>query len=148
MFVARRCVSVCAKGGADGPAGSTLSHPPISYPTVDRTRRRFLLIHGTTDDVVDSSQSRISWSRSTRRASPCAGSLFQVPVNFWASDPFEGEPGKLRCDGCAAYSAVPRRRALAQVKAMHRLIRQQTSAFMIPCGGVADRQESPFTLCK
>ena len=51
---------------------------PLSYATVDRTRTRFLLVHGTTDDVVDPAQSKDFWSRSTRLEFPCAGSWFRA----------------------------------------------------------------------
>jgi acetyl esterase/lipase len=67
---------------------------PMSYATVDRNKAKFLLIHGTDDDVVDP---------------PSQSGAFQIALNqariyvrriiipgaghFWASDPFEGEPG-------------------------------------------------------
>jgi acetyl esterase/lipase len=67
---------------------------PMSYATVDKNRTRFLLIHGTNDDIVDPpSQSEAFWRAlnqagifSRRIVIPGAG-------HFWASDPFEDEPG-------------------------------------------------------
>jgi acetyl esterase/lipase len=67
---------------------------PMSYATIDRNRTRFLLIHGTNDDVVDPP----SQSQAFLIALNQAGILVRRIVipgagHFWASDPFEGEPG-------------------------------------------------------
>jgi acetyl esterase/lipase len=67
---------------------------PISYATIDRNRTRFLLIHGTADDVVDPA----AQSQAFQIALNQAGFFvrhFVVPGagHFWASDPFEGETG-------------------------------------------------------
>lgn len=67
---------------------------PISYATVDRNRTRFLLIHGTADDVVDPG----TQSQAFQIALNQAGFFvrhFVVPGagHFWSSDPFEGEIG-------------------------------------------------------
>jgi acetyl esterase/lipase len=67
---------------------------PISYATIDRTRTRFLLIHGTNDDVVDPTTQSQAFLTALNQAGifvrriviPGAG-------HFWASDPFENEPG-------------------------------------------------------
>jgi acetyl esterase/lipase len=66
---------------------------PISYATVDKTRTRFLLINGTTDDVVDPAQSK-DFQLALNQAGISVRRLV-VPGagHFWASDPFEGEPG-------------------------------------------------------
>jgi dipeptidyl aminopeptidase/acylaminoacyl peptidase len=66
----------------------------MSYATLDRNRTRFLLIHGTNDDVVDPP----SQSQAFLIALNQAGILVRRIVipgagHFWASDPFEGEPG-------------------------------------------------------
>ena len=65
---------------------------PMSYATVDRTRTRFLLVHGTNDDIVDPP----SQSQAFQNALNQAGIYvrrFVIPGagHFWASDPFEGE---------------------------------------------------------
>jgi acetyl esterase/lipase len=69
---------------------------PLSYATIDhnRNRTRFLLIHGTADDVVDPA----TQSQPFQVALNQAGFFvrhFVVPGagHFWASDPFEGEIG-------------------------------------------------------
>jgi acetyl esterase/lipase len=67
---------------------------PMSYATADRNRARFLLIHGTADDVVDPT----SQSQAFQNALNQAGIYvrrFVIPGagHFWASDPFEGEIG-------------------------------------------------------
>ena len=67
---------------------------PLSYATVDRNRARFLLIHGTADDVVDP----VTQSQVFQNALNQAGIYvrrFVIPGagHFWASDPFDGEIG-------------------------------------------------------
>jgi acetyl esterase/lipase len=67
---------------------------PMSYATVDRTRTRFLLVHGTNDDIVDPP----SQSQAFQNALNQAGIYVRRIVipgagHFWASDPFENEPG-------------------------------------------------------
>ena len=67
---------------------------PMSYATIDRNRARFLLIHGTADDVVDPATQSQAFQNALNQAGfyvrrfvlPGAG-------HFWASDPFEGEIG-------------------------------------------------------
>ncbi len=66
---------------------------PISYTTVDHNQVRFLLIHGTDDDVVDPA----SQSGAFMTALGQAGFYVRHVVipgagHFWASDPFESEP--------------------------------------------------------
>jgi len=67
---------------------------PISYATLDRNSLRFLLIHGTNDDVVDSESQSGAFLTALMQAQffvrriiiPGAG-------HFWSADPFEDEPG-------------------------------------------------------
>src|SRR5271166_4057087 len=66
---------------------------PISYVTADHNQVRFLLIHGTDDDVVDP----VSQSGAFLTALEQAGFYARRIVipgagHFWASDPFESEP--------------------------------------------------------
>ncbi len=66
---------------------------PISYATVDRNKIRFLLIHGTDDDIADPATQSGAFVTALGQAGffvrriviPGAG-------HFWASDPFESEP--------------------------------------------------------
>ena len=66
---------------------------PISYATVDRNQIRFLLIHGTDDDIVDSESQSGAFLTALAQAQffvrriiiPGAG-------HFWSADPFENEP--------------------------------------------------------
>jgi acetyl esterase/lipase len=65
---------------------------PLSYATVDRNRARFLLIHGTADDVVDPSTQSQTFQNALNQAGIYVR-RFVIPGagHFWASDPFEGE---------------------------------------------------------
>jgi len=66
---------------------------PMSYATVAQNRPRFLLIHGTIDDIVDPPSQSGAFLTALNQAQifvrriviPGAG-------HFWASDPFESEP--------------------------------------------------------
>jgi acetyl esterase/lipase len=66
---------------------------PISYATADRNKLRFLLIHGTDDDVADPATQSGAFLTALSQAGffvrriviPGAG-------HFWSSDPFESEP--------------------------------------------------------
>jgi acetyl esterase/lipase len=67
---------------------------PLSYATADRNRARFLLIHGTADDIVDPA----TQSQTFQNALSQAGIYvrrFVIPGagHFWAADPFDGEIG-------------------------------------------------------
>jgi dipeptidyl aminopeptidase/acylaminoacyl peptidase len=69
---------------------------PLSYTTVDkreRTNTRFLLIHGTNDDIVDPKTQGEVFLNSLKQARFFARTIV-VPGSghFWASDPVE-EPG-------------------------------------------------------
>jgi acetyl esterase/lipase len=67
---------------------------PMSYATVDRNRTRFLLIHGTADDVVDPATQSQAFQNALNQAGIFVR-RFVLPGagHFWASDPFEGESG-------------------------------------------------------
>jgi len=67
---------------------------PISYATIDRNTARFLLIHGTADDVVDPTTQSQTFQNALNQAGIYVR-RFVIPGagHFWASDPFEGEVG-------------------------------------------------------
>ena len=66
---------------------------PINYATADRNKLRFLLIHGTDDEVADPATQSGAFLTALSQAGffvrriviPGAG-------HFWSSDPFESEP--------------------------------------------------------
>jgi acetyl esterase/lipase len=69
---------------------------PLSYATVEKnekTRTRFLLIHGTNDDIVDPQTQSQAFLASLKQAGFFARTIV-IPGSghFWASDPVE-EPG-------------------------------------------------------
>jgi dipeptidyl aminopeptidase/acylaminoacyl peptidase len=67
---------------------------PISYATIEKNRTRFLLIHGTHDDIVDPpSQSQAFWLALNQAGIAARRIIIPGAGHFWASDPFEGEPG-------------------------------------------------------
>ena len=67
---------------------------PLSYATLDRNRTRFLLIHGTADDVVDpASQSQVFQNALNQAGFYVRRFVLPGAGHFWASDPFEGEIG-------------------------------------------------------
>ncbi|HEY6258946.1 MAG TPA: alpha/beta hydrolase [Xanthobacteraceae bacterium] len=67
---------------------------PMSYATVEKNRTRFLLIHGTNDDVVDPpSQSQAFLTALNQAGIGVRRIVIPGAGHFWASDPFEGEPG-------------------------------------------------------
>jgi len=67
---------------------------PISYATIDKKSARFLLIHGTNDDIVDPpSQSEAFWLALNQAGIAVRRIVIPGAGHFWASDPFEGEPG-------------------------------------------------------
>jgi acetyl esterase/lipase len=66
---------------------------PISYATVDHNQIRFLLIHGTDDDVVDPpSQSGALLTALTQSGFFVRRIIIPGAGHFWSSDPFESEP--------------------------------------------------------
>jgi acetyl esterase/lipase len=66
---------------------------PISYATVDHNQVRFLLIHGTDDDVVDpETQSEAFLSALGQAGYFVRRIVIPGAGHFWSSDPFEGDP--------------------------------------------------------
>jgi acetyl esterase/lipase len=65
---------------------------PISHATVDRRGPRFLLIHGTNDDIVDPATQSQAFQTALNQAGIYARH-YVIPGagHFWASDPFENE---------------------------------------------------------
>lgn len=66
---------------------------PISYATVDHNQVRFLLIHGTDDDIVDPpTQSGAFLTALTQAGFFVRRIVIPSAGHFWSSDPFESEP--------------------------------------------------------
>jgi acetyl esterase/lipase len=67
---------------------------PMSYTTTDRNRARFLIIHGTADDIVDPTTQSQAFQNALNQSGIYVR-RFVIPGagHFWASDPFEGEIG-------------------------------------------------------
>ena len=66
---------------------------PISYATVDHNQVRFLLIHGTDDDIVDPpTQSGAFLTALTQAGFFVRRIVIPGAGHFWSSDPFESEP--------------------------------------------------------
>jgi acetyl esterase/lipase len=67
---------------------------PMSYATTDRSRARFLVVHGTADDVVDPATQSQTFQNALNQAGIYVR-RFVLPGagHFWAADPFEGEIG-------------------------------------------------------
>ena len=63
---------------------------PISYATVDRNTTRFLLVHGTHDDIVDPQTQSQAFLTALKQAGFFARTVV-VPGagHFWATDPIE-----------------------------------------------------------
>jgi dipeptidyl aminopeptidase/acylaminoacyl peptidase len=63
---------------------------PISYATVDKNSTRFLLVHGTNDDVVDSATQSTAFLTALKQAQFVARTIV-VPGagHFWITDPIE-----------------------------------------------------------
>lgn len=67
---------------------------PVSYATTDHNRARFLLIHGTADDVVDpATQSQVFQNALNQAGIYVRRFVIPGAGHFWAADPFEGEIG-------------------------------------------------------
>ncbi len=66
---------------------------PISYATIDHNALRFLLIHGTDDDIVDPATQSGAFLTALTQAGFFVRRIF-IPGagHFWSSDPFESEP--------------------------------------------------------
>jgi acetyl esterase/lipase len=66
---------------------------PISHATADHNQMRFLLIHGTEDDIVDPpSQSGAFLTALTQSRFFVRRIIIPGAGHFWSSDPFESEP--------------------------------------------------------
>ncbi len=66
---------------------------PISYATVDHNHVRFLLLHGTDDDIVDpASQSGAFLTALGQAGFFVRRIIIPGAGHFWATDPFESEP--------------------------------------------------------
>jgi acetyl esterase/lipase len=66
---------------------------PISYATMDHNQIRFLLIHGTDDDIVDpETQSEAFLSALAQAGFFVRRIVIPGAGHFWSSDPFEGDP--------------------------------------------------------
>jgi acetyl esterase/lipase len=66
---------------------------PISYATVDHNQVRFLLIHGTDDDIVEPpTQSGAFLTALTQAGFFVRRIIIPGAGHFWSSDPFESEP--------------------------------------------------------
>jgi len=67
---------------------------PMSYATIDRNGARFLLIHGTADDIVDPATQSQAFQNALNQAGIYVR-RFVIPGagHFWSGDPFEGEIG-------------------------------------------------------
>jgi acetyl esterase/lipase len=66
---------------------------PISYATVDHNQIRFLLIHGTDDDIVDPpTQSGAFLTALTQSGFFVRRIIIPGAGHFWSADPFESEP--------------------------------------------------------
>ena len=66
---------------------------PISYATVDHNQIRFLLIHGTDDDIVDPpTQSGAFLTALTQAGFFVRRIIIPGAGHFWSADPFESEP--------------------------------------------------------
>jgi acetyl esterase/lipase len=65
---------------------------PISYATVDHNSVRFLLIHGTNDDIVDpENQSGAFLTALTQAGFYVRRIIIPGAGHFWVTDPFESE---------------------------------------------------------
>jgi acetyl esterase/lipase len=66
---------------------------PISYATIDHNALRFLLIHGTDDDIVDpQTQSGTFLTALTQSGFFVRRIIIPGAGHFWSADPFESEP--------------------------------------------------------
>ena len=66
---------------------------PVSYATIDRNQVRFLLIHGSRDDLVDPpSQTGVFFAALTQVGFFVRRIIVPGAGHFWASDPFEDQP--------------------------------------------------------
>ena len=62
---------------------------PVSYATIDRNRTRFLLIHGTADDIVDPTQAQQFWTALNQAGFYSRRVILPGAGHFFASDPHD-----------------------------------------------------------
>ena len=62
---------------------------PMSYATVDRNRTRFLLVHGTDDDIVDKAQAEAFWTALNQAGFYSRRVILPGAGHFFASDPHD-----------------------------------------------------------
>jgi acetyl esterase/lipase len=65
---------------------------PVSYATIDRNQVRFLLVHGTEDDIVDKTQADQFWTALNQASFYSRRVILPGAGHFFASDP-HGDPG-------------------------------------------------------
>ena len=88
---------------------------PISYATIDKKGTRFLLIHGTNDDIVDPpTQSEAFWLALNQAGISARRIVIPGAGHFWAVRSVRGRAERLRCHHGAAAAAVPGGRAVAR----------------------------------
>ena len=66
-----------------------LEASPLSYATVDKNKPAFLVIYGTSDEVVDSAQQSLAFQTALRQAQFFAHKI-EIPSagHYWVADPF------------------------------------------------------------
>jgi acetyl esterase/lipase len=62
---------------------------PLSYATVDRNRTRFLLVHGTDDDIVDKAQAEVFWTALNQAQFYSRRVILPGAGHFFSSDPHD-----------------------------------------------------------
>ena len=62
---------------------------PVSYATIDRNRTRFLLVHGTDDDIVDKAQAEVFWTALNQAGFYSRRVILPGAGHFFASDPHD-----------------------------------------------------------
>ena len=62
---------------------------PISYATIDRNRTRFLLVHGTDDDIVDKAQAEQFWTALNQAGFYSRRVILPGAGHFFSSDPHD-----------------------------------------------------------
>jgi len=65
---------------------------PISYATIDRNQTRFMLVHGTADDIVDPAQTQQFWQALNQAGTYSRRIVIPGAGHFFASDPLN-DPG-------------------------------------------------------
>ena len=62
---------------------------PVSYATIDRNRTRFLLVHGTDDDIVDKAQAEQFWTALNQAGFYSRRVILPGAGHFFSSDPHD-----------------------------------------------------------